>query len=355
MNYSNLAALIFGIITALAPLTFAQSPEQTSEQEIAEYTGIFGEDDRKMAYDNDIDKAVVRLNLSGGGSCTAFLISSQWALTAGHCVKDSSSFAIGLDTGKEFTGHISVTHTWTSKNYGVISDDVNDWILINEDFAILRLSSPVPNAKTLEIASPNEVVIGASAMSIGYPKHTYETAYRVKDTNCRVRNLYGDAILTDCAMSRGNSGGPLLIKTPSGKWKVAGIASTQFVKDDGSMIVGERYTDRTANRYTNASYYTARFAATIFAHNQDNLRSLKAKSTYSAICLSAFTAKSWSPINNKAYDACKKIENAEQLTCFRKLFAKGSFKNQNLTDCLAIQPPPPPAAPSPTPVPTPAP
>lgn len=104
-------------------------------------------------------------------------------------------------------------------------------------------------------------------MSIGYPLFFKRGGdVRVVDSACSVKNLVGDSILSSCNMSRGNSGGPLLVKNRKGEWVAAGICSTQILKPDGNMFMYVNYSDDIANQWTNVSGYALRIAKTVLAN-----------------------------------------------------------------------------------------
>ena len=228
----------------LAFLSFCSVPAHAGSPLLA---GYFGPDHRVHAYDQPLDNAVQRLNLAGGW-CTAFLITPEFAISAGHCTRENPQ-NLSLDQSGSLTFGFAVDSSYTAPTYGVVtgSDGVS---YTRDDWGLVHLGSRA-NLPNLELASPDELVVGASAMAIGYPGLIYGGQWRVEDTSCTVRELRADSILTDCATAKGQSGGPLLILTPSGRWKVAGVCSTELLKDDGSTVQGDPYSPALANRFTN--------------------------------------------------------------------------------------------------------
>lgn len=241
-----------------------KNPVKNRISSLKNSVGIFGADDRATAYNHPVYNAIQRLVvLDGKGTCSAALLGRYYVLTASHCVKDGPPVGLQIDFGNGFSEPIPVAQYWMARNFTWTADEFNEPYLL-EDFAILRLTHPVPaSLGHLDIATPEEARAGVAAISVGYPVYTYGGLLRVKDNHCSVRSLPSGAIRTDCAMSRGNSGGPLLVKGKDGTWKVAGISSTQYIYPDGGMVLGEPYRDARANFYTNVTLYKSRIMKVI--------------------------------------------------------------------------------------------
>lgn len=216
--------------------------------------GYFGPERWEKADDSSIFSGVGRLS-SGNLTCTAFLISSEIALTAAHCVTGD---VMSIDIGINATQNIQIAKYWKSQEFSKVLDSKNNAYFNRGDFAVLKLASPASgNIQFLEVASLSEVLPGLQAMSVGFPATRFVEnsgeRSRVRDANCTVKDFAMDSVLTDCAIQKGVSGGPLFVKTSSGQWKVVGIASTQALKPDNSNYEGVPYESGIANRATNIS------------------------------------------------------------------------------------------------------
>ncbi len=175
--------------------------------------------------------------ISGGKICTAFLISRQAALTAAHCVdkKERSFFEYQSNGLKKKVLAAQVVFLPGYQNPAGGAPDSR------EDMAILLFKNPLfPSGEGLSIAS--EVLIGQAAIAVGFPGRNGEEI----SPRCSIRNIAGGVIHSDCATSPGESGGPLLIGS-GGKWRVAGIVSSELDPNDPRS--GWNYSDETANRF----------------------------------------------------------------------------------------------------------
>ncbi|RYZ92843.1 MAG: hypothetical protein EOP06_02975 [Proteobacteria bacterium] len=56
-------------------------------------------------------------------------------------------------------------------------------------------------------------------------------------------------------MMKGNSGGPLFVKSGSGSWVVAGITSTQVLDANQQLLPRQPYKDEIANHWINVTVY----------------------------------------------------------------------------------------------------
>jgi hypothetical protein len=240
--------MLWALALAFTSPSFALSPA---------FTGYFGPDLRVHAYQDSFDAAVQRLDLESGW-CTAFLIAPQFAITAGHCTREKT-LRLSLDQGGSFLPGTPVDASYTSPGFAMVPDLDGD-LYPREDWGLVHLST-ASQLPTLEMAGPEDLIIGASALAIGYPGPTYAGQWRVQDSHCTIRGFEDDSILTDCATSTGNSGGPLLVMTKNGQWKVAGVCSTEFVDGMGRTIQGETYRDANANRFANITTHASEIRA----------------------------------------------------------------------------------------------
>ena len=156
--------------------------------------------------------------------CTAFLVSPDLALTAGHCVEDDeldnfcSKYYLVFDYEMKSAGSARTVFTddqvaecsrVEARNYVTSSTE--------PDYTVLRLARAMPGRKPLRLAKGSPAV-GANLMTIGYPKGLPEKFI------LKSRVLPGTKphfFSTDTDIFRGNSGGPAI----NASYEVAGIAS----------------------------------------------------------------------------------------------------------------------------------
>ncbi|KAJ8918087.1 hypothetical protein NQ315_011544 [Exocentrus adspersus] len=171
---------------------------------------------------------IVSLLRSNSHICGGALISSDWVVTAAHCVSPTITYSVRVGSTYRNSGGdvIPVARLIRHESYNSATTD--------NDIALLLLSHPVSNPNAIPIALAREggapeagstaTITGWGALSEGGPSPTILQVVRVpvvSQADCRA--AYGQSAVTDrmfCAgvlgvggqdACQGDSGGPVVI------------------------------------------------------------------------------------------------------------------------------------------------
>lgn len=238
-GFLKLAGSVLASLLTLTGTVSAASAEEVSPRIVGGYTATIA--------DAPWQVALIRASASNnyqGQFCSGSLISTQWIVTAAHCVDDMSASDVLVQAGSvtlsqsKLTGRqiaeIIVHPNWTTSTF-------------RNDIALLRLDSPVtPSAGKIQpIKLPSSSVAESTFLRVtgwgatdndgeSYPTTLRKTSLRVlADSACS--NQFDDYssstqlcaglgnfdVTSDCT---GDSGGPLSYQI-SGTWYLAGLVS----------------------------------------------------------------------------------------------------------------------------------
>ena len=208
-------------------------------------TLFFGHDDR-VKVDNPTEHpwdAIGQLETASGNLCTATLISTHLALTAGHCLltpphgKEDKAVALRF---------VSQKGVWRYEIHGIegrveptlghrLKPDGDGWIVPPAaapwDFALIVLRYPPGGIVPVPLFEGNKADLTAALKAAdrkvtqsGYPIDHLDSLYTHSD--CVVTGWAQNAVLShQCDTLPGDSGSPLMLKTGS-QWQVIGVQSS---------------------------------------------------------------------------------------------------------------------------------
>ena len=208
-------------------------------------TLFFGHDDRvRVASPTTAPwDAIGQLETASGNLCTATLISTHLALTAGHCLltpphgKEDKAVALRF---------VSQKGVWRYEIHGIegrveptlghrLKPDGDGWIVPPAaapwDFALIVLRYPPGGIVPVPLFEGNKADLTAALKAAdrkvtqsGYPIDHLDSLYTHSD--CVVTGWAQNAVLShQCDTLPGDSGSPLMLKTADG-WQVIGVQSS---------------------------------------------------------------------------------------------------------------------------------
>jgi protease YdgD len=171
--------------------------------------------------------AIGKLNNGIGGSCTAVLVSQNYALTAAHCLfarnagqylpAQSLHLIMGYEN-QQFRDHLRVSAFYIPPTY----DPKRQYETLASDWALLSISGQ-PSVRPLDISQLHGT-IESPLMAAGY---SHRISYAMTaDRHCRfVGRSHDESFLYDsCQAPAGYSGAPVLVPNADKRsFSIAGI------------------------------------------------------------------------------------------------------------------------------------
>ena len=172
--------------------------------------------------------AVGRVNVRGGGFCTATLIGAHQAVTAAHCLRDGASAWYGADRivvelaphRSNRKGHARVIGFRPAPGLaflpgGTPEDPARDWAVLE-----LGEGSPGdPGVQPVELASPAERAALRPGSLLSLVAYTSQRPYvATLADGCRIQEVRGQpqVVLHDCTASAAVAGAAVLAETQAG-------------------------------------------------------------------------------------------------------------------------------------------
>ena len=158
--------------------------------------------------------------LHNGGSftCTSTIVASTWVLTAAHCVEGGGDFSVRIGSLQRSSGgtEAGVSEVFVHPDYNWPSSDI----------ALLKLDREV-QTEYAPLAGPDDLGDGQAATVLGWgsekpdwsgplPENLKYADGSVTDATCELDNLATPVLCTgtDGSVAGGDSGGPVMVKSP---------------------------------------------------------------------------------------------------------------------------------------------
>ena len=194
--------------------------------------------------------------------CAATVIHEKWALTAAHCI-DETTLGDTIKNGRRFA--VEVANQTREIDAVLIHPDFANSENSEVDLALLRFRNKSPTPRPVELyAESNEygeiiTLVGWGYFGVGTTGRQFDNGTkrraknRVSEANNRLRFVFDDprvrsaeSLPLEGTLGLGDSGGPALIDTGSGL-KLAGVAIGE--------VGGDQFSEETQGKYGSIAVY----------------------------------------------------------------------------------------------------
>lgn len=187
-------------------------------------------------------QAVGRLDIAGGGFCSATLIEDDLVVTAAHCVynmntgqahaPENMTFRAGLRDGKA-AAHVRVAKVAAHPKFNPRA--ASSYANISNDAALLRLEKPVQVYQLNPFALHQDRVVRGPVSIVSYGRNRSEAQSRQNE--CQMKERQGAVLVFDCDVTYGSSGAPVFTQM-NGRAKIMAVVSAMSVWDGRKVALG---------------------------------------------------------------------------------------------------------------------
>lgn len=206
---------------------------------------VFGPDNREIAPDSGIYRAVGRLD----SGCTGSLVARNIVLTAAHCVLDAPTQTV-KPTVKYFRPNLrngaSAKASWVNflwiGSKDPENDRLNDWAFLRVDDDLGSQFGTLP-LHSLDFATGQ---LPYTVSLIGYSSDKNQAKDPYVHRGCYVMKVVDGKLYHDCDATAGISGAPMLAQI-NGNQYVVGLAVSEFRQGAANSVRRDQFSDDYAN------------------------------------------------------------------------------------------------------------